>query len=306
MLDDAPGGLAPFLQAGSLTASASLKKLNWFRTEAAADWLFTPRSVEDLARFLAVKPKDMAHMVIGGGSNLLIRAGGIGGVVIVLKDGFQDISVRGDHLSVGAGAMDVHVARAAQAAGLSGLEFLVGVPGTIGGAIAMNAGAYGAELADILVDATAVTPGGDIITMTAADFDFGYRQSVYPDGLIFVHARLRGVSGDPGVIAARMDDIIRERSASQPIGSRTGGSTFKNPEGHKAWQLVDAAGCRGLTVGRAQMSKKHCNFMINLGGASAEDLEALGNLVRQRVLATSGIDLVWEVRCIGRHTGGQA
>ncbi len=289
---------------GTLVRDASLKKHNWFRTDARADWMFTPVDAEDLRRFLRAVPGTMPVTVIGGGSNLLIREGGVEGVVITLGAAFADIAVDGPVLTVGAGAMDVHVARAAQSAGLTGLEFLVGIPGTIGGAVAMNAGAYGTEIADRLIDVQAVTRTGDLVTLTAEAFGFGYRRAHYDPGLIFLSARLRAAPDNPDAVQARMDTIIKDRAAAQPIGVRTGGSTFKNPGGLKAWQLIDAAGFRGKTLGGAQISEKHCNFLVNLGGAKGSELEALGNAARDAVKQQSGTTLEWEIRRIGRPAQG--
>lgn len=299
----------PYLK-GRLVADAPLKRLSWFRTGGTADLLFEPADEGDLLNFLRALPMGLPITVLGVGSNLLVRDGGVEGVVIRLGRGFAGIEVRGDHMSVGAGAMDVHVARAAQEAGIAGLEFLVGVPGTIGGALRMNAGAYGRELADVLIHCHGVDTSGRLVELEREDMGFSYRASEAPQTVIFTRACLKGRVGDAAQIKARMDEITKTRSESQPIGTRTGGSTFKNPSPEvsekSAWQLVDEAGCRGLSKGGAQVSDKHTNFLINTGDASAADIEELGEEVRARVLETSGVTLEWEIRRIGRHLGAGA
>ena len=285
---------------GRLAENSSLARLSWFRTGGPAEVLFEPADEADLQLFLRHIPGSVPLTIIGVGSNLLVRDGGVKGIVIRLGRGFSETKVRGDILKAGGGAMDVHVARAAQKAGVSGLEFLVGVPGTIGGGLRMNAGAYGQEMADVLMHAHAIDRYGHIHEIGAEEFGFGYRTcSVDPD-MIFLSASFHVSNGDPDEIQARMDKIADTRQETQPIGTQTGGSTFKNPEGHKAWQLIEAAGCRGLQVGQAQVSEKHCNFLINKGDATATDIEVLGETVRKRVKEHSGIDLEWEIRLIGQ------
>lgn len=285
---------------GQLTAGAPLADFIWFRTGGPAQWLFRPADVEDLADFLAALPEDLPVLPVGVGSNLLVRDGGVPGVVVRLPKGFAEVvRIRPNRLHVGAAAMGITAATAARDAGLAGLEFLRGIPGTIGGAVRMNAGAYGRDMSNILVEAQLVLRDGQVRTFSRDDLAYSYRKSCLPAGAIVISALLEGVPGDPAQITAEMDRIAAEREASQPLRSRTGGSTFKNPPADKAWQLIDAAGCRGLMVGGAQMSEKHCNFMINTGGATGADLEALGEDVRQRVLAHSGVALDWEIQRIG-------
>ncbi|HEU0161812.1 MAG TPA: UDP-N-acetylmuramate dehydrogenase [Rhizomicrobium sp.] len=285
---------------GSITRNAPLKDLVWFRAGGAAEVLFRPVDAEDLAAFLAAKPADLRVSVIGVGSNLLVRDGGIPGVVVRLSSAFGKISTDGLTVRAGAAALDGAVARAAADAGIAGLEFLRGVPGTIGGALKMNAGCYGREIKDIFVEARAIDEAGNLVTLSAAEMDFSYRKARGAhDGLIFVDAVFRGTADEPAAIRARMEELSASREAAQPIKSKTGGSTFKNPPGHKAWQLIDAAGCRGLTLGDAQVSEKHTNFLINTGEASAADLEALGEEVRRRVLENSGVSLEWEIKRVG-------
>lgn len=292
---------------GKLRAQAELAKTNWFGVGGAAEVLFRPLDVADLAAFLRDKPADIAVTVLGVGSNIIIRDGGLDGVVIKLGGAFAEVKVENGLIHAGAGALDVNVAQLAQQHGLAGLEFLSGIPGTIGGALRMNAGAYGRELKDVLVSAEAVDPQGTIHTLSPEELQFTYRRCHgVPEGWVFTGAVLRGEAGDKDSIAAAMKKIADERGASQPIKSRTGGSTFKNPEGHKAWQLVDAAGCRGLQVGGAQMSELHCNFMLNTGGATAADLEGLGEEVIRRVRAHSGVELEWEIKRIGNVVAGKA
>ena len=289
---------------GTCTYEAPLKDLVWFRAGGAAQVLFRPADADDLAAFLAARPEDMAVTVIGVGSNLLVRDGGIAGTVVRLSAAFGKIAVESSHrLRAGAAALDGAVARAAADAGIAGLEFLRGVPGTIGGALRMNAGCYGREIRDVLVEAVAIDGAGRKITLSAADMGFSYRKSTAPDDLIFVEALFQGAPGEPAAIRARMEELATAREASQPIRARTGGSTFKNPPGHKAWALVDAAGCRGLMRGGAQVSEKHTNFLINTGTASAADLEGLGEEVRRRVKETSGVTLEWEIKRVGRAPG---
>ena len=285
---------------GSLTHGAPLKDLVWFRAGGPAEVLFRPADAGDLAAFLVAKPADLRVSVIGVGSNLLVRDGGIPGVVVRLSSAFGRIQTEGLRVRAGAAALDGTVARAAADAGIAGLEFLRGVPGTIGGALKMNAGCYGSEIKDVFVEATAIDGKGNKITLSPADMGFEYRKARGAgDDLIFVEAVLEGRKDDPAAIRARMEELSANREASQPIKSKTGGSTFKNPPGHKAWQLVDQAGCRGLKMGGAQVSEKHTNFLINTGDATAADLENLGEEVRRRVLEKSGVTLEWEIKRVG-------
>ncbi len=283
---------------GRLVADAPLGPQTWFRTGGPAEVLFRPADVEDLSSFLASLPADVAVMVLGVGSNLLVRDGGVKGVVVRLMRGFTAISVEGHEVVSGAGALDLNVALTAREHSLAGLEFLSGIPGTIGGAIAMNGGAYGGELSQVLVSAEAVDRAGTVHRVDAADLGFSYRHSTAPADWIFTSARLRAAPGEQLAIARRIAEIDAARTESQPR-SRTGGSTFVNPPGHKAWELIDGAGCRGLRIGDAQVSEKHCNFLINLGSATAADVEALGEEVRRRVFEQSGVRLEWEIRRIG-------
>lgn len=291
---------------GRLVEDAPLARLSWFKTGGPADVLFEPADEADLINFLRHVPGDIPLTVIGVGSNLLVRDGGIEGVVIRLGRAFSDIEIRGDVVKAGAAAMDVHVARAAQKAGLGGLEFMVGVPGTIGGALRMNAGAYGKEIKDVLIHAHAVDRYGHVHELRVGDFGYGYRKSKAPKDLIFLRASFHTKTRAADEIKARMDEISAERQESQPIGTRTGGSTFKNPDGKKAWQLIDEAGCRGMRVGDAQISEKHCNFLINHGSATASDIEALGEAVRNKVREQCGVELEWEIAILGRESAGGA
>ena len=285
---------------GSLTFGAPLKDLVWFRAGGAAEILFRPADAEDLAAFLAARPADMPVSVIGVGSNLLVRDGGIPGAVVRLSSAFGKIEADGVRVRAGAAALDGAVARAAADAGIAGLEFLRGVPGTIGGALKMNAGCYGSETKDVFVEATAIDGKGNKIKLSGADMGFEYRKARgVGEDLIFVEAVFEGRKDDPAAIRDRMEELSANREASQPIKSKTGGSTFKNPPGQKAWQLIDHAGCRGLKIGGAQVSEKHTNFLINTGDATAADLEALGEEVRRRVQEKSGISLEWEIKRVG-------
>jgi UDP-N-acetylmuramate dehydrogenase len=285
---------------GSITRGAPLKDLVWFRAGGPAEVLFRPADAEDLAAFMAAKPADLRVSVIGVGSNLLVRDGGIPGAVVRLSSAFGKIECDGMRVRAGAAALDGAVARAAADAGIAGLEFLRGVPGTIGGALKMNAGCYGKELKDVFVEAVAIDGKGNKIKLSRADMAFEYRKAKgAADDLIFIEAVLEGGKDDPAAIRARMEELSANREASQPIKSKTGGSTFKNPPGHKAWQLIDQAGCRGLKIGGAQVSEKHTNFLINTGDASAADLEALGEEVRKRVQENSGVVLEWEIKRVG-------
>ncbi|WP_439651671.1 UDP-N-acetylmuramate dehydrogenase [Microvirga puerhi] len=286
---------------GKLEANAPTAPLSWFRTGGPAKVLFTPADEDDLAYFLARLDRAFPILVVGLGSNLLIRDQGWEGIVIRLGKSFAEISVEENHrIRAGAAAPDVKVARAAAEAGIAGLSFLRGIPGTIGGALRMNGGAYGGETKDVLVEARAITRSGEKVVYSNADMGFTYRHSAVPDDVIFTEALFEGRAGDRDAILAEMNNITEARSSTQPVNTRTGGSTFKNPEGRKAWELIDAAGCRGLRIGDAQVSEMHCNFLINHGSASAADIEALGEEVRKRVLATSGVTLEWEIKRVGR------
>lgn len=284
---------------GRLEANAPLAELTWFRVGGPAQVLFQPADADDLAALLAALPAELPVTVIGLGSNLIVRDGGVPGVVIRLGKGFTDLAVEGTRVTAGAGVPDVKVARAAAEAGLDGFAFLRGVPGAVGGALRMNAGAYGGEVKDVLVCAEAVTRGGRKVTLTAAEMGFTYRHCSAPADLIFTRAVFEGRPGDRQEIAAQMAQITQSREATQPIKSRTGGSTFKNPPGTSAWKLVDAAGLRGFTLGRAQVSELHTNFLVNLGGATAAEIEGLGEEVRRRVRAATGVELQWEIKRIG-------
>ncbi len=285
---------------GRIVENAPLAALTWFRVGGPAEVLFRPADVHDLAAFIAAKPADVPVTVIGVASNLLIRDGGISGVVVRLGRGFVEITVDGTEIVSGAGALDLNVALTARKDGIGGLEFLSGIPGTIGGGLRMNAGAYGSEFKDVLVEAQAIDPAGAMRMLTPAELGLSYRHCDLPENWIFVAARFRGRPGDTETIAKRMAEIQAAREASQPIRARTGGSTFANPPGHKAWGLIDQAGCRGLRRGGAQVSDKHANFLINAGNATAADLEGLGEEVRRRVHARFGVTLEWEIRRVGR------
>jgi UDP-N-acetylmuramate dehydrogenase len=284
---------------GEYRENVTLARYTWFRVGGPAEVMYLPADRDDLQHFLKNTPRDIPIMVIGVASNLLIRDGGIPGVVIRLRGAFTDIELNEGIVRAGAGALDINVARFARDRSLTGLEFLCGIPGTIGGALRMNAGAYEKEMKDVLVSACAIDRGGDRHIIDRSAMGFRYRESGVPADWIFTAAEMRGEPGDPNDIAARMAEIGDARSESQPVRSRTGGSTFKNPDGRKAWELIDAAGCRGLVRGGAQVSNKHCNFLINTGNASARDLEQLGEEVRQRVRMNSGVELQWEIRRIG-------
>ena len=285
---------------GRLQANEVLAPLTWFRVGGPAQMLFTPASEDDLAYFLAHLPHKTPVQALGLGSNIIVRDGGLPGVTIRLGGrAFGEVFVEDTDIRVGAGVPDLVLARRAQEAGVAGLEFFRGIPGAIGGALRMNAGAHGGETKDVLVRARGVSREGRIYDYTLAEMGFSYRHCSVPDDVIFTSALLRGRAGEPVAIAATMDAITSAREASQPIREKTGGSTFKNPPGGKAWQLIDAAGCRGLAVGDAQVSELHCNFLINRGAASAADIEALGEEVRRRVRDTSGVDLEWEIKRLG-------
>jgi UDP-N-acetylmuramate dehydrogenase len=285
---------------GRLTANAPIGKLTWFGVGGPAEALFRPADRDDLAAFLAGLPAGVPVSVIGVGSNLLVRDGGIPGIVIRLGRGFAEIAADGEELRAGTGALDLNTALTAAAAGVAGLEFLSGIPGTIGGGLRMNGGAYGSEFKDVLISAKALDETGGEHVLDGPALGFSYRHCAVDPGWIFVEARLRGRAGEPDAIAARMAEIRAAREASQPIRAHTGGSTFKNPPGDSAWRLIDAAGCRGLARGGAMVSQKHANFLINTGNASAADLEGLGEEVRRRVNEKFGVALEWEIRRIGR------
>ena len=285
---------------GRLLANEPLAPLTWFRVGGPAQVLFMPESEDDLASFLAHLPADVPVTVIGLGSNLIVRDGGVPGVVIRLGRGFNEVAVEeGYRVRAGAAVPDVRVARAAQEAGVAGLSFLRGIPGAIGGALRMNGGAYGAETKDVLIEARGLDRQGRCQVFANAEMGYAYRHCGVADDVVFTQALFKGAPGNRATIAAEMDKITEAREATQPVKSRTGGSTFKNPPGHKAWQLIDAAGCRGLKVGEAQVSEMHCNFLINLGTASAADIETLGETVRRRVKENSGVELEWEIKRIG-------
>lgn len=284
---------------GRYSENVALAAMTWFRVGGAAEVMFRPADRDDLVHFLRERPRDVPYTVLGVGSNSLVRDGGIAGVVIRLGRGFADIAVEGAMVEAGAGALDVNVALTARDKGVAGLEFLRGVPGTIGGALRMNAGAYGREMNDVTAAAEAIDPWGGVHRLSPGDLGFTYRHSSVADDWIFTRAFLKGEAGDPKAIQRRMAEITDARESTQPVRSRTGGSTFCNPPGRKAWQLIDAAGCRGLRRGGAQVSEQHCNFLINTGDASAADLEELGEEVRRRVKAMSGIELEWEIRRLG-------
>src|SRR5881227_3613072 len=293
---------------GRLTANAPVGPMTWFRVGGPADALFRPADLEDLAGFLAALPPDVPVTVIGVGSNLLVRDGGIPGVTIRLGRGFVDIRPEGDIVETGGGALDLNVALTAADAGIAELEFLSGIPGTIGGGFRTNAGAYGREFKDALISADALDRGGEPHTVTPAEMGLSYRHSEADPDWIFVRARFQGAVADPAEIGKRMTEIRAAREASQPIRARTGGSTFANPPGYQAWKLIDEAGCRGLTRGEAMVSEKHTNFLINTGNATAADIEGLGEEVRRRVHERFGVMLEWEIRRIGdpRHEDEQA
>lgn len=285
---------------GRISEGSPLSKVTWFRVGGPADAMFKPADLADLQAFLAATPKDIPVTPIGVGSNLLVRDGGVAGVVLRLGGGFADISADGTEVEAGAAALDANVARTAASHSLTGLEFYSGIPGTIGGALRMNAGAYGTETKDVLIWAEALDREGTLHRIDAADMGFDYRHCGIPMDWIFVRARFRAEPGDEAAIRARMAEIQESRSASQPIRSRTGGSTFRNPPDGKAWKTIDAAGCRGLRVGGAQVSEQHCNFLINTGDATGADLESLGEEVRRRVRESQGVELTWEIKRIGR------
>ncbi len=294
------GGDAPMPPVrGRLTRSAPLAPLVWFKAGGPAEWLFEPADADDLSTFLAALDPAVPVMALGLGSNLIVRDGGVAGVVIRLGKPFAFARADGDTMTCGGGTSGILAASTARDAGIAGIEFLRSIPGTVGGFVRMNGGAYGREVADILVSCTVVGRDGAVTRMAVADLDYTYRHSALPDGAIVIEATVRGTPGDPAAIQAEMDRIAAAREASQPLRAKTGGSTYKNPPGHKAWALIDAAGCRGLTRGDAQVSEKHCNFLLNLGHATSADIEALGEDVRARVQADSGVTLEWEIRRVG-------
>ncbi len=285
---------------GEAEANGSLADFIWFRTGGPAEWLVRPASVDDLSAFLRDLDPAVGVLPVGVGSNLIVRDGGVPGVVVRLPKAMAHVHIESSNrVRAGGGAMGITVASKARDAHIAGLEFLRGIPGTTGGAVRMNAGAYGREVADVLVEATLVLRSGAVETWSREKLGYTYRHSEVPTGAVVVEALFEGVPGERAVIAAEMDRIAEEREASQPLRSRTGGSTFKNPPGKKAWQLIDEAGCRGLTIGDAQVSEKHCNFLLNLGAATAAQIEELGEEVRRRVKATSGVELEWEIQRVG-------
>lgn len=285
---------------GTAEHGGSLADFIWFRTGGPAEWLVRPADVQDLASFMAGLDPSVPVLPVGVGSNLIVRDGGVPGVVVRLPKSFAKVAAEpGNRIRAGGGAMGITVASAARDAGVAGLEFLRGIPGTVGGAVRMNAGAYGRDTSDILIEVTLVLRDGSVETWPASRLGYTYRHSELPEGAVVVEALFEGVPGDKAAIGAEMDRIAAEREASQPLRSRTGGSTFKNPQGDKAWRLIDEAGCRGLTRGSAQVSEKHCNFLLNLGEATSAEIEALGEDVRRRVKDKSGVTLEWEIQRIG-------
>lgn len=285
---------------GKLTPNAPLAPLVWFKAGGAAQWLFEPADTDDLCDFLRALDPAVPVMGLGLGSNLIVRDGGVPGVVVRLGKPFAKVAADGLTLTCGGGASGILVSSTARDAGIAGVEFLRSIPGTVGGFVRMNGGAYGREVADVLVEAQVVTRDGTLTTLAASDLNYRYRHSDLPEGAIVVAATFRGGAGNSAAIQAEMDRIASAREASQPLRSKTGGSTFKNPDGHKAWALVDAAGCRGLRKGDAQVSEKHCNFLLNTGNATSADIEALGEDVRAKVLAQSGVTLEWEIQRVGQ------
>ncbi len=288
---------------GRVQANAPLAPFTWFRVGGPAEALVRPSSPTDLAAFLAALPLDVPVQVLGAASNVIVRDGGIHGVVLRLGRGFGEVRIEADGVIAGAACLDAAVAEHAAAAGLTGLEFLSGIPGTIGGAVTMNAGAYGGDVAGCLDWAEFVTRSGELVRMAAGELALAYRHASLPSGAVVVRARFRANAGDPASIAARMAEIRASREATQPVRARTGGSTFRNPPGMRAWELIDAAGGRGLVRGGAACSDKHCNFLLNTGGATAADLEGLGEELRRRVHAASGVTLEWEIKRMGIPAG---
>ena len=287
---------------GKLTPDAPLAPLVWFKSGGKAEWLFEPRDEADLVDFLRELDPEIAVMALGLGSNLIVRDGGVPGVVVRLGKPFSKIELIDEtSLRCGGGASGILVSSTARDAGIGGLEFLRGIPGTVGGFVRMNGGAYGREVKDILVSARLVLRSGEVVEWPLENLGYTYRHSEIPAGAVVIEATFRGSPGDPEAIGAEMDAIARAREESQPLRSRTGGSTFKNPEGHKAWALIAAAGCRGFRMGDAQVSEKHCNFLLNLGSATSAEIEALGEEVRRRVEAKTHISLEWEIQRVGSH-----
>lgn len=284
---------------GTLRADAPLAPLVWFKSGGAAHWLFEPADIDDLRGFLRELDPVVPVMPLGLGSNLIVRDGGWPGVVVRLGRAFSFATAQDSELVCGGGTSGILVSSTARDAGLAGLEFLRSIPGTVGGFVRMNGGAYGRETADVLLSCVVVARDGAVQTLTVDQLRYSYRHSALPGGTIVVEATLSGTPGDPAAIQAEMDRIAAARDAAQPLRSKTGGSTFKNPDGHKAWELIDAAGCRGLRIGDAQVSEKHCNFLLNLGAATSADIEALGEEVRARVMAQSGVALEWEIQRVG-------
>ncbi|HVM38526.1 MAG TPA: UDP-N-acetylmuramate dehydrogenase [Sphingomicrobium sp.] len=285
---------------GKLRRDAPLAPLVWFKSGGTAEWLFEPADAADLVEFLQALDPQVPVMALGLGSNMIVRDGGVPGVVVRLGKPFAKIEqLDSVTLKCGGGASGILVSSTARDAGIAGLEFLRGIPGTVGGFVRMNGGAYGREVQDILLSATIVRRSGEVELWPLERLGYAYRHSALPEGAVVLEATFRGVPGDPAVIGREMDRIATAREESQPLRSRTGGSTFKNPDGHKAWALVDAAGCRGLRLGDAQVSEKHCNFLLNLGNATSAEIEALGEEVRRRVLARTNIALEWEIQRIG-------
>lgn len=286
---------------GRLTNNAPLANYVWFKSGGKADWLFEPADVEDLRAFCERLDGTIPIMALGVGSNMIIRDGGVPGVVVKLGEPFAEVEVTGETtLRAGAAAPAGKVARRAARAGIDGLTFLSGIPGSVGGVTKMNGGCYGRETCDVLVDCDVILPNGEFVTLTNADLQYSYRHSALPEGAIVVEVRFEGFPGDPEAIKAEMTRITNERKGSQPIGSMTGGSTFKNPPGHSSWKLIDAAGLRGFKHGGAQVSEKHANFLINTGNATSTEIEELGEMVREKVYAHSGIQLEWEIKRVGR------
>ncbi len=285
---------------GRLTEGAALAPLVWFKAGGNAQWLFEPKDADDLSAFLAALDPAVPVMALGLGSNLIVRDGGVPGVVVRLGKAFAQVQRLDDvTLRCGGGASGILVSSTARDAGIGGVEFLRSIPGTVGGFVRMNGGAYGREVKDVLVEADVVLRSGERVTLGLADLGYTYRHSALAEGAVVVSATFRGMPAEPAVVQAEMDRIAEAREASQPLRSKTGGSTFKNPDGHKAWALVDAAGCRGLRRGDAQVSEKHCNFLLNLGSASSADIEGLGEEVRDKVKAQSGVTLEWEIQRVG-------
>lgn len=286
---------------GKLTPKAPLAKLVWFKTGGNADWLFEPADIDDLRDFLSALDRAMPVMALGLGSNMIVRDGGVEGVVVRLGKAFSGVKVLDNHqLECGGGASGILVSSTARDARIAGLEFLRGIPGTVGGFVRMNGGAYGRQVADILIDCDVMFPCGKLSRVPVEELAYSYRHSELASGAIVVSARFQGTPGDPVAIGAEMERIAKAREESQPLRTKTGGSTFKNPDGRKAWELVDAAGCRGLTMGGAHVSEKHTNFLINTGDATSSDIEALGEEVRRRVRESSGVELQWEIQRVGR------